>query len=509
LFNLQNYKNSNIKNDVLSGTVVAVALVPEAIAFAFIAGVSPLVGLYAAFILGLITAILGGKPGMISGATGAVAVVFVGLGLKVNELYADAGLSSAAMSEMILQYILVASILAGMIQITIGALKMGKFIRLVPQPAMYGFVNGLAIVIASSQFKFFEGESWIMYVLVVVTMLIMQYMPRFTKVVPAGLAAIIAITVVVYYGGLNTKTVGDLADISGVLPSLHMPTMPWTTETFMLVLPYAVLVALVGLIESLLTLSVLDEMGGERGHGNKECIAQGVGNVTCGSFGAMAGCAMIGQSIINFSSGGLGRLSGITAALLLISFVVLISDLISVIPVAVLVGIMFMVSIGTFEWSSLNRLKKMPKSDAFVVVAVTIITIIFDLAVAVIFGVIISALVFAWKHAKIHAFMSKEEDGTTLYSLEGPLFFGSVTSFNEQFDIANDSDRVVIDFKGSRVLDISGVEAVDGITKKYREAGKEIHLRHLSADCRSILKEAGEYCDFQEDDPTYKVAYNY
>jgi sulfate permease, SulP family len=509
VFNLQNYKNSNIKNDVLSGIVVAVALVPEAIAFAFIAGVSPLVGLYAAFILGLITAILGGKPGMISGATGAVAVVFVGLGLKVNEMYASAGLSSAAMSEMILQYILVASILAGIIQITIGALKMGKFIRLVPQPAMYGFVNGLAIVIASAQFKFFEGEGAIMYGLVIITMVIMNFMPKVTKIIPSGLAAIIFITVVVYFGGLETKTVGDLADISGSLPSFHVPTMPWTTETFMTVLPYAILVALVGLIESLLTLSVLDEMGGERGHGNKECIAQGVGNVTCGSFGAMAGCAMIGQSIINYSSGGLGRLSGITAAILLISFVVALNDLISIIPVAVLVGIMFMVSIGTFEWSSLNRLKKMPTSDAFVVLAVTIITVMFDLAVAVIFGVIISALVFAWKHAKLHAYMSKEEDGTTLYSLEGPLFFGSVTSFGEQFDVENDGERVVIDFKNSRVMDISGVEAIDAVTKKYRKAGKEIHLRHLSADCKSILKEAGEFCDFQEDDPTYKVAYDY
>jgi len=509
LFNLKNYTNSNIKNDLLSGTVVAIALVPEAIAFSFIAGVSPLVGLYAAFILGLITSILGGKPGMISGATGAVAVVFVGLGLKVKEHYEALELNMSDLSIIILEHILLATILAGVIQIIIGALKMGKFIRLVPQPAMFGFVNGLAIVIATAQFKFFEGEGYIMYALVIITMLIMYFLPKYTKAIPAGLVAIVSITIVVYFMNFDTKTVGDLADISGDLPSFHAPQFIYGWDSFVMVLPYAFLVALVGLIESLLTLSVLDEMSDTRGSGNKECVAQGVGNVTSGFFGGMAGCAMIGQSIINYSSGGLGRLSSFTAATLLILFVISLSDLISIIPVAVLVGIMFMVSIGTFEFSSINRLKFMPKSDAFVLILVTIVTVMFDLAVAVIAGIIISALVFAWKHAKIYSHSELEDDGKTkVYKLNGPLFFGSVTSFHEQFDVKNDPKNVIIDFKDTRVMDVSGVEAIDALTKKYEASGKKLSLRHLSKDCKQLLKDAGPYCTYEDDDPTYKVAAN-
>ena len=523
MFNLQNYEKFNIKNGLLSGMVVAVALVPEAIAFSFIAGVSPLVGMYTAFILGLITSLLGGKPGMISGATGAVAVVFVGLGLAVAKLYPE--LSGEALSVMILHYILLTTIFAGAFQVLVGVLKMGKFIRLVPQPAMFGFVNGLAIVIALAQLKFFRAsdheslESWSeilshslsenywMYIITVITMAIMYFMPKFTKVIPSGLAAIVALTIIVYLGGIDTKTVRDLADIEGAFPTFVMPNLSLLNwESMFIILPYAILVAMVGLIESLLTLSVLDEMSGTRGRGNKECIAQGCGNMTSGFFGGMAGCAMIGQSIINYTSGGLGRVSSFTASILLILFVVSLSDLIGTIPVAVLVGIMFMVSIGTFEFSSISRIKYMPRADAFVLVLVTIITVFFDLAVAVIAGIIVSALVFAWQHAKIHANSHIEDDGTKVYDVDGPLFFGSVTSFQEQFEVADDPDKIVLDFKDARVMDISGVEAIDMITKKYRESGKTLSIRHLSKDCKGLLKEAGPFCTYAEDDPTYKIA---
>ena len=525
MFNIQNYSKQNIKNDVLSGALVAVALVPEAIAFSFIAGVSPVVGLYGAFIIGLITAILGGKPGMISGATGSVAVVFVGLGLSVKSIYPE--LDAEALSTMVLHYILLTSIIAGLIQIAIGVMKMGKFIRLVPQPALFGFVNGLAIVIAMAQLTFLApanveqysswinvvktsfSENYIMYIIILVTMATMQFLPKISKAVPAGLVAIVVVTLVVYFGHIDTKTVGDLADLSSVsMPTFVMPLSElFSWQSMMVILPVALVVALVGLIESLLTLSVLDEMGGERGSGNKECVALGLGNTTSGLFGGMAGCAMIGQSVINFTSGGLGRLSSFTAAVLLIILVVSFSDVIAAIPVAVLVGIMFMVSIGTFEFSSLKRIKHMPRADAFVLVTVTIITVLEDLAVAVIAGIIISALVFAWEHAKIFAH-TQEEDGKKIYELDGPLFFGSVTSFNEQFDVENDPSEVIIDFKKARVMDSSGAEAIDGITEKYKKEGKKLTLRHLSEDCKRMLKTAGPFCAYEEDDPTYKVASN-
>ncbi len=512
MFNIQNYKTDNIKNDILSGLVVAVALVPEAIAFSFIAGVSPIVGLYTAFILGLITAVIGGKPGMISGATGAVAIVFVGLAMKVNAITAPLGLDAESLSYTILQYILLTTILAGFIQVIIGLLKLGKFIRLVPQPALYGFVNGLAIVIASAQFKFFEGQGYAMYILVGITMAIMYFLPKVTKAIPSGLLAIVVITLAAYFMKIDTLLVGQLTDLSafkGQLPTLHIPTDVLTMDAFILVLPYAVLVALVGLIESLLTLSVLDEMSGERGSGNKECIAQGAGNMTCGIFGGMAGCAMIGQSIINYTSGGLGRLSGITAAIGLMVLVASLTDLLNVIPVAVLIGIMFMVAIGTFEWSSFSHIKHMPRSDAFVMLVVTIITVKYDLAIAVITGVIISALVFAWKHAQVRAQTHVENDGTKVYELDGPIFFASVRSFNDVFDVPNDPPKIVIDFKDARVMDSSGVEVIDSLIKKYEENGKNLLLRHLSKDCKAILTKAGPYCTYEEDDPTYIVAVNY
>ena len=524
MVDIQKYSKQNIKNDILSGALVAVALVPEAIAFSFIAGVSPVVGLYAAFIIGLITSLLGGKPGMISGATGSVAVVFVSLGLWVKSHYPN--LDTQELSMMVLNYILIVSILAGLIQITIGALKMGKFIRLVPQPALFGFVNGLAIVIAMAQLPFlapkdienyhsvFEiikasfEQNYVMYIIIAITMLTMQYLPKITKALPAGLVAIVVITLVVYYGGIETKTVGDMANLLNVpFPTFHMPDFSpiFSIESLKIIIPTAFIVAMVGLIESLLTLSVLDEMSGSRGSGNKECVALGVANATSGFFGGMAGCAMIGQSVINFTSGGLGRLSSFTAAVLLIVLVVSFSNVIAAIPIAVLVGIMFMVSIGTFEFSSIKRLKKMPKSDAFVLIVVTVITIFADLAIAVISGIIISALVFAWKHAKIYAH-TKIEGDRKIYELDGPLFFGSVTSFNEQFDIEGDPQEVVIDFKNARVMDSSGAEAIDAITQKYKKAGKKLTIRHLSQDCKNLLKAAGEFCSYEEDDPTYKVA---
>ena len=526
LFDIQKYSKQNIKNDILSGALVAVALVPEAIAFSFIAGVSPIVGLYAAFIIGVITSLLGGKPGMISGATGSVAVVFVSLGVWVKQHYP--GLDTEALSMTVLHYILITSIIAGFIQVAIGVLKMGKFIRLVPQPALFGFVNGLAIVIALAQLPFLApahiaqyaswweivkasfAENYIMYIIVAVTMLTMQYLPRLSKAVPAGLVAIVVITLVVYFGGIDTKTVGSMADLSHVsFPHFTLPDLSilFNWESLKVILPTAVIVALVGLIESLLTLSVLDEMGGKRGSGNKECVALGIGNATSGLFGGMAGCAMIGQSIINFTSGGLGRLSSFTAATLLIVLVVSFSAVISAIPIAVLVGIMFMVSIGTFEFSSIKRIRHMPKSDAFVLVVVTVITIFFDLAVAVIAGIIISALVFAWEHAKIFSH-TRMEGSKKIYELDGPLFFASVTSFNEQFDVENDPSEVVIDFKKARVMDSSGAEAIDALTEKYKKAGKKLTLRHLSEDCKKTLKAAGPFCTYEEDDPTYKVAHD-
>ncbi|MBU0720172.1 SulP family inorganic anion transporter [bacterium] len=512
MFDLKKYSSKNIKNDILSGLVVAVALVPEAIAFSFIAGVSPVVGLYTAFILGLITSLIGGKPGMISGATGAVAIVLVGISLEASELLSAQGLVGEALAMGVLHYILLTTVIAGLIQISIGMLKLGKFIRLVPTPAIHGFVNGLAIVIATAQFKFFEGQGSIMYILVAITMLIMYVLPKYTKAVPAGLIAIIFITLGVYFTNADTLLLSGLADMSqfsGQLPSFIIPQNLFSMDAIIMVLPYAVIVALVGIIESLLTLSVLDELSNTRGSANKECIAQGTGNVTCGFFGGMAGCAMIGQSIINYTSGGIGRLSSFVAALGLIILVVSMSDILNAIPVAVLVGIMFMVSIGTFEWSSFSRISRMPRTDAFVMVAVTVITVLEDLAIAVIAGVIISALAFAWKHARIWAKSHVEADGTKVYELEGPLFFGSATTFADNFDIQNDPFKVVIDFKNARVMDASGVEAIDAITKKYEDAGKSLLLRHLSADCKSILKKAGPHCSYEEDDPTYKVAINY
>lgn len=488
--NLTSLSFNKSKNDILSGAVVAIALIPEATAFSLVANFDPIVGLYTAFILGLITALIGGKPGMISGAAGSMVVVMVSLSVNYG-----------------LQYVLWASILAGIFQVLIGVFRLGKFIRFVPQPAIFGFVNGLAIIIAISQFQFFKNEGWIMYILVGITMAIMFILPRITKAIPAGLFAIITLGFGTYFLHLDTKTVADLGNMSGNLPHFSLPNAPLNFETLKIILPYSAILALVGLIEALLTLSVLDELDKKRGNGNKECIAQGIGNATCGFFGAMAGCAMIGQSIINATSGGTTRLSSATASILLILFVVSISDIIGHIPIAVLVGIMFIVSIKTFEWASISRLRTMSKSDAFILVTVTLITIFADLAIAVIIGVILSALVFAYQQAKIHSYTYIQEDKSKVYSLEGPLFFGSSTNFvNEIFTPEKDPQNVVVDFSKTRVLDSSGIEAIDKITKKYIALNKTIKLRHLSNDCKKALKLSEKYCTYELDDPDYKVA---
>lgn len=495
----------NPKNEILSGLTVALALVPEAVAFSIIANVSPLVGLYSAFIIGLITAILGGRPGMISGATGAIAVVIVGLVVQHG-----------------VEYLFAAVVLMGIIQIIIGVLRMGKFIRLVPHPVIYGFLNGLAIIIFMSQlsqFKVADGsgtEQWLqgqsLYVmlgLVIATMAIIHFLPKLTKAVPSSLVALITISLVVIYGAIPTKTVGDIASIAGGLPEFHLPSIPLNWETLVIIFPYALIMALVGLIESLLTLAVVDEMTESRGRGNKECVAQGVANLTTGFFGGMGGCAMIGQSIINVSSGGRFRLSGIVAAVSLLMFVLFGSSLIEKVPMAALVGLMFMVSIGTFEWASLKIFKKVPLTDVIVMVLVAGVTVIFhNLAVAVILGVIISALAFAWENAKrIRARKSIDEYGYKHYEIYGPLFFGSVAAFNEKFDVANDPDHVVIDFKESKVVDHSAIEALNKVTDRYAKAGKKIHLRHLSEDCRQLMDNAAAIIEVNfYEDPKYKVA---
>lgn len=494
----------NVKNDVLSGLTVALALVPEAVAFAFVAGVDPLVGLYAAFMVGLITASIGGRPGMISGATGALAVVMVAL-------VADHGV----------EYLFATVVLMGIIQIGAGLLHLGKFIRMVPHPVMLGFVNGLAIVIFLAQLSSFQitdsfgyvtwmqgSTLWIMLGLVFLTMSIIHFLPKLTQAVPASLAAIVVVSLLVIGLGLDTKTVGDVASIAGGLPDFHIPMVPFTLATLWIILPYAIILAAIGLIESLLTMTLIDELTETRGRGNRECIGQGVANVTTGFFGGMGGCAMIGQSMINVNSGGRGRLSGITAALCLLAFILFASSLIEKIPLAALVGVMFIVVIGTFEWSSFRILKKVPLADAFILVLVSAVTVATDLAIAVVVGVIVSALVFAWQHAKHIAVKSyHNEVGGKVYELEGPLFFASVKNFQDLFDPKNDPDDVIVEFQKSRVYDHSAIEAIDSLAERYLNAGKRLHLRHVSPECRVLLKKAGNLVEVNMiEDPRYYVA---
>ncbi len=502
----------NAKNDLLSGLTVALALVPEAVAFAFVAHVAPLVGLYAAFIMGLVAAVVGGRPGMITGATGAVAVVIVSLVMQHGT-----------------EYLFAAVVLMGLIQVLFGVLRLGKFIRLVPHPVFLGFVNGLALVILLAQLDQFKlrdragqvltdaagnvqwvsGEAlWVMLGLILLTMAIIHLLPRFTTAVPSTLAAIIAGTLVTLGFGLDTQTVGDLASIRGGLPAFHIPAVPFDLETLRIVFPYAVIMALVGLIESLLTLNLVDELTETRGQPNRECIGQGVANATTGLFGGMGGCAMVGQSIINIKSGGRGRLSGISAALFLLSFILVGSSLIEQIPIAVLVGVMFMVVIGTFEWCSFRLIGKIPPADTFIGISVAVITVFYDLAIAVIVGVILSALVFAWQHAKhINATSFTNRMGGKVYQLNGPLFFASVHHFQEIFDPKGDPDDVVVDFKNSRVADHSAIEAIDRLAERYLKEHKRLHLKHLSPECRQLLRTAGDLVEVNVvEDPTYHVA---
>ncbi len=494
----------NLKNEVLSGLTVSLALVPEAVAFSLIAEVSPLVGLYSAFIIGLITAVLGGRPGMISGATGAIAVVIISLVARHG-----------------IEYLFAAVVLMGIIQMVIGALRLGKFIRLVPHAVMYGFVNGLAVVIFMAQFKQFQYEAtdgamywltgfplWIMLGFVLLTMAIIHYMPKLTKAVPASLTAILVVSGIIISFGISTKTVGDIASISGGLPSFHIPDIPFNLKTLMIVFPYSLIMALVGLIESLLTLAVVDEMTETRGRGNKESVAQGIANTVCGFFGGMGGCAMIGQSIINVSSGGRNRISGIVAAVTLLLFILMGSSLIEQVPMAALVGLMFMVAIGTFEWASLRMFKNVPHTDFIVMITVALVTVIFhNLAIAVLIGVVISALKFAWENAlRIRARKRIDEDGIKHYEIYGPLFFGSVGLFQEKFKIDEDPDEVIIDFEESRVVDHSAIEALNKVTERYAKVGKKVHLKHLSSDCRNMLDNASAIIDVNYwKDPKYKL----
>ena len=530
---------NRVKVELLAGLTVALALVPEAVAFAFVAGVEPLVGLYAAFIVGLITAIIGGRPGMISGATGALAVVMVAL-------VADHGV----------EYLFATVILMGLMQIAAGVFKLGKFIRLVPHPVMLGFVNGLAIVIGMAQLSQFQSEppvripgehygpfhilegTWLtgtplmmMIGLVILTMFLIWVTPKITKALPAPLVGIGLVTGLVIALNIDVQTVSDLASIKGGLPSFHIPfttasepvlgtylltngesfapLAPLNLETLKIIFPYALILAAIGLIESLLTLNLVGEIKEERGGASKECVAQGVANTVTGFFGGMGGCAMIGQSMINVKSGGRTRLSGISAALFLLAFILFGSKFIGMIPLAALVGVMFMVVIGTFAWQSFTIMRRIPWLDALVIVLVTVVTVYHDLAVAVVVGVIVSALAYAWSAAKHIDAESEEEGEAKVYKIEGPLFFGSIEGFNDLFDIKNDPDTVIVDFANSRVVDQSALQAIEALADKYTQAGKAIRLRHLTRDCHKLLNRAGQLIIDSDDDPEYQIATDY
>ena len=495
---------SRIRTETLAALTVSLALVPEAVAFAFVAGVHPLVGLYAAFIVGLITSLTGGRPGMISGATGSLAVVMVSL-----------------VSEHGVEYLFITVVLMGIIQMVVGVLRLGNLIRMVPFPVMLGFVNGLAIVIFLAQLESFKtkgedgSESWLPFVdlavmigLIAVTMAVIYLVPRFSKRVPSALVGIVVVSAAVILAGINTPTVGDLASISGGLPTFAVPDVPFNLETVRIILPFAFILAGIGLIESLLTISLIDGMTDTRGQKNRECVSQGLANVVTGFFGGMGGCAMIGQSLINIKSGARWRLSGIFAASFLLVFILFASGLIEQIPIAALVGVMFVVVIGTFSWASLRIIRKVPLSDAMVMVLVSGITVVTDLAIAVVVGVIVSALVFAWKTAR-HIYIDAGV-GTTphrrVYNLHGQLCFASVSTFRGLFDPASDPAEVVIDFANSRVWDHSGMEAIVDLAQRYGRAGKRVHLLHLSQNCQQMLQKANVIVPpDSEDDPGYLV----
>jgi SulP family sulfate permease len=522
IFNLFTKKNGNWKDDTLSGMTVALALVPEAIAFSFIAGVDPIVGLWSAVFLGLITSVFGGRPGMISGATGAIAVVVA----KVVDIGTEAGLE-LDIDNLGMQYLFATLMLAGAIQALVGALKLGRFIRLVPHPVMIGFVNGLAILILFSQFESFRAPDgdWlaneqliVMGGLAFLTMAIIHLFPKLTQAVPSILIAIVGVTLLTYFDVVDTKTVGDVlfegtgsSTLSGALPVLAWPgDIVWNLPTILLIGSVAMTAAMVGLIESLMTLQLIDDMTETRGQGNRECFAQGGANFLSGLFGGMGGCAMIGQSLINIKSGGRGRASGYVAALTLIVLIMVGGPVISQIPIAALVGVMFMVVIGTFEWSTFRTVGKVPAADVFVIIVVTLITVFMhNLALAVFAGVIVSALVFAWQSAQ-HVRLNPHdtETGTRIYNLQGVLYFGSVREFSERMSPATDPDEVIIDFKDARVADYSSLEALNAITERYRKAGKRLRLRHLSPECQKKITSAGRLVvvEVAEDDPHYSVA---
>ena len=499
---MQNFPE--VKTNLLSGLTVALAMVPEAIAFALIAQVSPLTGLYAAILVCFITSVFGGRPGMVSGATGALAVVMVSLVVQHGP-----------------EYLFLTVILMGLLQIIFALFKLGKFIRMVPYPVMLGFVNGLAVVIFLAQFNHFkvindEGlPTWMsgmplyaMAGLIFLTVAIIYLFPKLTKIIPSTLAAIILTTGIVYFFSIDTKTVGDLGSIAGGIPEFNFPIVPLTIETLMITLPYAFLLAAIGLIETLLTLNLIDDMTDTRGRPNKESLAQGFANVITGFFGGMGGCAMIGQSMININNGAVKRLSGIATALFLASFVLFLSQWIEMIPLAALIGVMFVVAEKTFEWGSFRLFGKVPKKDIFVGLLVGAVTVIADLAIAVILGVIVSALVFAWEHAKvIDVTTSKNKKGWKIYDLKGTLFFASVKNFNDLFDIKNDPNEVIIDFKESKVADHSAIMAIDALANRYKLLGKKLHLVHLSPDCMEVLDSAKSMVELNVlEDPKYHIA---
>ena len=486
----RDYNVSTIKNELLAGMTTSLALMPECIAFAIVANLTPLVGLYTAAIICLITAFLGGRPGMVSGAAGSIAVVSVALVVSHG-----------------VEYLFLAVLLMGIIQILVGVFKLAKFIRLVPQPVIYGFLNGLAIIIFLSQFEQFKTASgaWLtgtplilMVVLVAISAGIMYFLPKITNKIPGGLVAILVVSLINLVFMLNTKTIGDIASISAGLPAFHIPVAPLTLETLTIVLPYAILMAAVALIETLLTVNVVDEMTNTRGRANRESVAQGIANTVCGFFQGMGGCAMVGQTMVNLESGGRRRLSAIVAGFIVLLIILFGSAVIDVIPVAALVGVMFIVAFNTFKWSSLKMIKHVPRVDQAVMVIVTVITVVFNnLAIAVLVGVVISALNMAWQASKRVSVVSSfdEENNVQYYEVRGPLFFASSTNFKESFDFNLNVGTVVINFLNSRIVDQSAIVAIDEVSQRYRDNGIKVLLSHLSSDCMELLDEANDFMD--------------
>lgn len=495
-------KAINYKNELFAGLTVAMTMIPESLSFAILAGLTPLTGLYAAVLMGLITAILGGRPGMVSGGAGATVITLIAL-----------------ITSHGVEYLFATVVLAGLIQVLVGIFKLGKFVRLIPQPVMYGFLNGLAVVIFMSQISQFRivengishwmsGDAlWIMLGLTILTIVIVYTFSKITKAVPASLVAIMSVFALVYFLGIDTKKVVDIASVSGSLPEFHIPLVPFTWETLSIIFPYALIMASVGLIESLLTLSMVDEITNTKGVANKESVAQGVANIANGFFGGMGGCAMVAQTMVNLEAGARTRISAIIGAMTILLIILVGAPVIEQIPMAALVGVMMVVALGTFQWGFLRMLNKMPKSDMIVGIIVALITIILhNLALAVLIGVVISALVFAWDSAvRIRARKSVDEKGNKVYEIYGPLFFGSVDSFMDKFDIDTDTEQVIIDFRESRVADMSAIEALNKLSEKYQEQHKRIVLRYLSPDCQRLLRHANSTVEISQDDPIYHV----